>query len=151
MEQESATCPARELATLGHWAAITAGGLRSNGGIAVKMRGNKVTSDTCLQITETGKTRLKHIEGHYVLRSLMERSPIGHAVLSVLRRMDNGDVQSVKQLIDFMNQDQKLDLTSMVGPSAILAGSKASNMVTVVAIRRCVRRGYLAVTLTVEG
>ena len=112
-----------------------------------------VSLDTCLQITEAGKQRFKRLDTHYLLRSIIERSPIGIAVFSILGRMNSGDVMTVKQLVDFREQEHKenkLEDISLVGPAALFAGEKVSERATLRAIRRCVRRGYLAVTVTVD-
>ena len=112
-----------------------------------------VSLDTCLQITEAGRQRFKRLDTHYLLRSIIERSIIGKAVFSILSRMDSGDVMTAKQLIDFREQEHKehkLEGVSLMGPAALFAGEKASQRVTHRAIRRCVRRGYLAVTVTVD-
>jgi hypothetical protein len=118
---------------------------------AMRMKGNRITRETCLQITEAGKGRLRRIEQHSMLRRLMERSPIGDTVLTVLRLMSSGEVKSVKELVDSTNRDYNADFSSVMAHAGVFPGRSPSNVLILAAVRHCVRRGYLSVTLTIEG
>jgi uncharacterized protein YaiI (UPF0178 family) len=109
----------------------------------MEQKNDEVAWDTCLQITETGKKRLKRIEQSYVLQTIMKQLPVGSAVYSILKRMDNGDTMTVKQLIDLQDKEAKLEVNVLTTPGAMFAKDKISNRLFSRAIKRCIRKGYL--------
>jgi len=101
---------------------------------------NRVAWDTCLQITDAGRRRLRKMEHRRVLRSILKLSPMHDAVFSILNRMDNGDIVTVKQLVDFQDKGSNLDYSMIVPRMSMFAEKR---VVPFWAINRCIKKGYL--------
>ena len=102
---------------------------------------DKLTWDTSLQITEAGKKRLERIQSRYFLRTTMEQVPIGKTVFSILKRMDNGDMMTVQQLIESLDEETKLEYGVITNTGALFAKGEASQVLLLRAIRRCISIG----------